>query len=326
MGTRNITSVIMNNKQVVCQYGQWDGYPSYTGVKVLEFLRDADLKRFKNALANTKISVSSYDDALTYTGSTKDVDSIFQSVMKEQSALNSSRKPEESFIGTYETVKHMLDTNLLTPQQADDLLVSTRDTGCEILSYIYDRALDRSPLQLFAIEDEYNGNYSFDIQGIYIIDLDKMSIRMQYNGYAREYSIHDLPQQIDLEMQIYEEIAKKIDELRYEHFDFSVLAADAQSDVPADQLKAKATELAMKVAKEINEQYPELLSDKTKPLRAEDFGFDYICTQLCKKALACKQTQKSDLETLVQSAQETQAQSSAPSEQSTTKPEPDLDR
>lgn len=326
MGTRNITSVIMNNNQVVCQYCQWDGYPSYTGTKVLEFLRDVDLDRFKNSLANTQISVSSYDDALTYTGSTKDVDSIFQSVMKEQSTLNSSRKPEESFIGTYETVKHMLETNQLTPQQADDFLVSTRDTGCEILSYLYDRALDRPALQLFAIEDEYNGNYSFDIQGIYVIDLDKMSVRMQYNGYAREYSIHDLPQQIDLEMQIYEEITKKIDELRYEHYDFSVLASDAQSEIPAGQLKAKATELAMKVAKEINSQYPELLSDKSNPLRTEDFGFDYICKLLREKALACKQTQKSDLETLVQSAQETKAQSSVVTEQSPSKSEPDLER
>lgn len=326
MGTRNITSVIMNNKQVVCQYGQWDGYPSYTGVKVLEFLRDADLERFKNALANTRISLSSYDDAVTYTGSTKEVSGILERVMKEQSELNSSRKSEESYIGTYETVKHMLDTHLLTPQQADDYLVSTRDTGCEILSYIYDRALDRPPLQLFAIEDEYNGDYSFDIQGIYVIDLDKMSVRIQYNGYAREYSIHDLPQQIDMEMQVYEEVTRKMDELTYEHFDFSALVADAQSDVLTGQLKVKATELALKVAEEIKKNYSELLPDKTKPLRAEDFGLDYIYAQLREKALACKQTQKSNLETLMQSAEETKAQSSVAPEPLSSKPKPDLDR
>jgi len=136
MGTRNVTSVILNKKQVVCQYGQWDGYPSYAGVKILEFLRDAGLERFKSALANTMLSVNSYNDANYYTGSTKDIDSLFQYVMKEQIMLNSSRKPEESYMGTYATVKHMLDTNKLTPQQADDFLASTRDTGCEILSYI----------------------------------------------------------------------------------------------------------------------------------------------------------------------------------------------
>ena len=29
MGTRNFTSVILDGKQVVCQYCQWDGYPNY---------------------------------------------------------------------------------------------------------------------------------------------------------------------------------------------------------------------------------------------------------------------------------------------------------
>jgi hypothetical protein len=41
MGTRNLT-VVKNKKgeTKVALYGQWDGYPQYSGVKALEFLRD----------------------------------------------------------------------------------------------------------------------------------------------------------------------------------------------------------------------------------------------------------------------------------------------
>jgi len=40
MGTRHITAVYLDNEFQVAQYGQWDGYPQYTGVKILEFLKN----------------------------------------------------------------------------------------------------------------------------------------------------------------------------------------------------------------------------------------------------------------------------------------------
>ena len=40
MGTRNLTCVYLDGEYKVAQYGQWDGYPSGTGVDVLEFVRD----------------------------------------------------------------------------------------------------------------------------------------------------------------------------------------------------------------------------------------------------------------------------------------------
>lgn len=46
MGTRNLTSVYEGGEFKVAQYGQWDGYPEHTGVKILEFLRE-DLDRDK---------------------------------------------------------------------------------------------------------------------------------------------------------------------------------------------------------------------------------------------------------------------------------------
>ena len=44
MGTRNLTVVKDNTGTTrVAQYGQWDGYPQYSGIKALEFLRDKTL-------------------------------------------------------------------------------------------------------------------------------------------------------------------------------------------------------------------------------------------------------------------------------------------
>ena len=40
MGTRNLTVVKNEDGYTrIAQYGQWDGYPSYSGIKALEFLR-----------------------------------------------------------------------------------------------------------------------------------------------------------------------------------------------------------------------------------------------------------------------------------------------
>ncbi len=41
MGTRNLTVVRdLQGTTKIALYGQWDGYPSYSGIKALEFLRD----------------------------------------------------------------------------------------------------------------------------------------------------------------------------------------------------------------------------------------------------------------------------------------------
>ena len=41
MGTRNLTIVKnLEGTTKIAQYGQWDGYPSYSGIQALAFLRD----------------------------------------------------------------------------------------------------------------------------------------------------------------------------------------------------------------------------------------------------------------------------------------------
>jgi hypothetical protein len=54
MGTRNLTIVKNNLGQTkIAQYGQWDGYPSYTGIQALNFLRD----EYNQQLLNVKLDL-----------------------------------------------------------------------------------------------------------------------------------------------------------------------------------------------------------------------------------------------------------------------------
>jgi len=54
MGTRHLTIVKSKGETKVAQYGQWDGYPTGQGDTIAEFLKGADLKKFRNQIKNLK--------------------------------------------------------------------------------------------------------------------------------------------------------------------------------------------------------------------------------------------------------------------------------
>lgn len=64
MGTRNTLKVLYNGKTVISQYGQWDGYPTGQGARILRVLRDE--KKMENILRifdNGKICLMSIEEA-----------------------------------------------------------------------------------------------------------------------------------------------------------------------------------------------------------------------------------------------------------------------
>jgi len=56
MGTRNLTKVVDADGVIrVAQYGQWDGYPSYTGTRILEFIKEHQmLEKIQNSLTKVR--------------------------------------------------------------------------------------------------------------------------------------------------------------------------------------------------------------------------------------------------------------------------------
>lgn len=101
MGTRNLTVVKDSDGEVaIAQYGQWDGYPSYTGFKILEFISDSDnVKYLKAGIASTRFI------------SDEESDKIYNEV--------TNRAGVEAFKESYPSL--------------------TRDTGWEILEVVRDK-------------------------------------------------------------------------------------------------------------------------------------------------------------------------------------------
>lgn len=51
MGTRHLVAVQIDGVYKVAQYGQWDGYPTGQGVRVLDFLKNGDVEALKRNVA-----------------------------------------------------------------------------------------------------------------------------------------------------------------------------------------------------------------------------------------------------------------------------------
>ena len=66
MGTRNLTVVKNADGEVlVAQYGQWDGYPSYTGANIIGFLSDSqNVDYLKAGIEFTRFVSDEYVDKL----------------------------------------------------------------------------------------------------------------------------------------------------------------------------------------------------------------------------------------------------------------------
>lgn len=54
MGTRHLIGIQKNDKYILSQYGQWDGYLDGQGLDILNFLKDNDLSLFYEKTENLK--------------------------------------------------------------------------------------------------------------------------------------------------------------------------------------------------------------------------------------------------------------------------------
>ncbi len=152
MGTRNLTMVYFNNEYKVAQYGQWDGYLSYTGANILKFLKKYNLDYFKEKLNN----VSFYTDEE-------------ERKNWEKFAISKEINSEDKFVD-YAIIE---EYNTLYP-------TLNRDIGSNILEMIAD---SENPLKLR--DETVFAEDSLFCEYAYVIDLDKNTFEI-YTGFNKE--------------------------------------------------------------------------------------------------------------------------------------------
>jgi len=156
MGTRNLTKVIDKDGITrVAQYGQWDGYPSYTGTRILGFIKEYKM-----------------------------IDKIEMSLAKARFIT-----PAESD----EIFKPYTDDNgMMTFDQGADFSSMfpslTRDTGCDILKVLVYSNRD-VPLQ---DESEFENDDLF-CEGVYTIDFSTRKFITKWNGFEESFDLDTLP-------------------------------------------------------------------------------------------------------------------------------------
>lgn len=175
MGTRHITIVKQNKKNVVAQYGQWDGYPSGQGKTVIEFLQGLSLDTFKEQLTKTHLlkddeRAQYYKEAYESIGMKSDSEYMTQA----ESELFKSKFPENH-----------------------------RDTGAGILKVILE---NEKPILNLDDESEFRKDSLF-CEYVHIVDLDKGVYKIYRGGSKRPLFKTDLYNPISVDGFI--ELCKK---------------------------------------------------------------------------------------------------------------------
>lgn len=159
MGTRNLTMVIKNDKPLIAQYGQWDGYPDGQGKTFLNFISNVDLESFVEKL--NKVRFFNEED-------TKEAEEFLKSIGSDNGMLTMPQS--ELYDEKYPYL--------------------SRDIGAEILEKVYNSE-DESIL--------LNDSSSFGYDPVFCewayilnLDTDEMEVYCSYSSYKNTaYDLKD---------------------------------------------------------------------------------------------------------------------------------------
>jgi hypothetical protein len=144
MGTRNLTVVVVDGETKVAQYGQWDGYPSGAGVKILASLKRAleeDFEDFREKVRST--SFISHEEIQRRWQEMGADDSGF--VTMDVSKAMAEKYPQLQRDMGYNIIAHLIDS--APGQELDNNISFAADSlFCE---YAYVVDLDANTLEVY---------------------------------------------------------------------------------------------------------------------------------------------------------------------------------
>lgn len=181
MGTRNLTIVIQNGKNVVAQYCQWDGYPDGQGRGILEFLRNGfNRAKFIQGLKATEVIEQ------------KDIDRLYKTVLGYVPGQFIDMADSKKFALTYPSLGRDLGGKIIE-------FIQNREIDIREVDYSKDKfeertvtvkATDVIPL---SIATDFAKDTLF-CEWIWTINLDENVFRGSDNGsMINEWSLDRLP-------------------------------------------------------------------------------------------------------------------------------------
>ena len=191
MGTRNITRVIYKKQIIINQYCQWDGYPTGHGLEVLEFAKkyccdEAKLKDFKNRLEKSCLLVAK-GGWVTSVGApmTDKINKLWK--LKYSRAFTSWDK--------------LITEGAVAKNDVRDYLAASRDTGSDILLWLMQNEPDG--MAFYATDYDYQMELALDwqIEGMYVIDLDSEIITIDWHGALRTFTFSKLKNMEELDIK-----------------------------------------------------------------------------------------------------------------------------
>lgn len=167
MGTRNMTLVIdRSGVKKVAQYGQWDGYPSGVGVKILEFLRNKELlAKFEDNLSKVRfLDIEGADKAFIDDYNSK-------SPKWSNEPDNRSQEQKEWFASfCHRDLAEVVLTNIAN-FQGDEILLINREHAA------------------FGLESIVEYSYIIDLKNQKLL----VKVRIDDKNSLGEYNLSDLP-------------------------------------------------------------------------------------------------------------------------------------
>lgn len=207
MGTRNITRVVFNNELKVCQYCQWDGYPTGAGRDICDFIRSHDDAHMVERLKHVTLSEVTNEGARVYYTGAPYVEKFddmrryeFNARCEVSQAYRAKHKDDTSFMPEHEYTKRRVG-ELMLDKYGEQLMtawrIANRDTGSKILGIIYDSDCD---LTLWTREYLRENEGDWQIEAIWELDYDSCVLRGNWHDQCRSWTFDELRAMTDEEL------------------------------------------------------------------------------------------------------------------------------